>query len=463
MSYSPPTITSAGMTIPSYSDCLGYLLDAFRSIYGSTSYLGTDSADYQDIAVRNISYQDALKTLQLVYLSLNPQTAIGASLDRIGRLIGTGRKSATYSTVTVTITGTAGTTIIGGIVKDVNGNYWNLASPVVIGPGGTVDVPATAQVPGAITADAGTITTIATPTAGWTAVTNAAPAATGQPIETDANYRARLLMSQAMPSITMSSSTAAAVAAVPGVTRSRLYENPTGSADISTNNPYGLPAHSITCIVEGGTLSDVAQAIYDKRGLGCYTNGTTTVNVADPNNGTITTPIRFSVLGYVYVYVAISVKALAGFTTATQSAISAAIVAYLNALGIGQPVVYGELYGAALTARDNPEEPTFSIQSISCGKTTAATTANLTSGNPNITVTDAAGIADGQVAVGAGIPAGATVSGVSGTTITLSANATETAAGAIVSFFTLGALDIAVDYNEAASGLATNVNVTVTT
>ena len=43
------------------------------------------------------------------------------------------------------------------------------------------------------------------------------------------------------------------------------------------------------------------------------------------------------------------------------------VVDYLNSLGIGESVVYSELFGAALTARPNPDQPLFSIRSITFG------------------------------------------------------------------------------------------------
>jgi hypothetical protein len=64
----------------------------------------------------------------------------------------------------------------------------------------------------------------------------------------------------------------------------------------------------------------------------------------------------------------------------------------------------------------------------------AATTASTTNGLPTITVASATNITTGLYVYGSGIPANTTVSGVSGVTITLSANATATASGVYVAF-----------------------------
>ena len=443
MAYLPAEIGSSGLVIPDYPDILAYLIAQFQLIYGSSTYLAAESPDYQDLSIRGLQASYVNQALQLVYLSFNPQTALGTALDLCGRLIGTAREAATYSTALVTLTGTPGTIITNGTVRDVNGNYWNLGSPATIGSGGTVIIQATAQQTGNITANPGDISLIITPTAGWTQVTNATAASTGLPVESDANYRARLLISQAKPSLSLRAGTAAAIAAVPGVTRSVVYENPfdytatfgfcdtadSGGSPPETNvvvlltgypfdssqegkqlvieeesssppNEYltvasvidadeltlttapgtntsvgfyigdGLslgPPHSITCVVEGGASTAIAEAIYNNRGIGCYTNGGTSAVVIDPSNASISMTIRFDVLVYAPISVTLDIHPLTGYTSAVQAAIVSGVVDYLNSLGIGESVVYSELFGAALTARPNPDQPLFSIRSITFG------------------------------------------------------------------------------------------------
>src|ERR1017187_4205885 len=173
MAYSPPTIGSSGLSIPGYNDIITWLVQQFLQIFGAACYMGPDAPDYQLLSVTGLQAFDANQVLQSIYNSFNPQTAIGAGLDLCGRLIGTARNAASYSTATVTLTGTSGTIITNGVVRDINGNYWNLASPITIGDVGSISTTATAQVLGIITANPGDISVISTPTAGWTAVTNA--------------------------------------------------------------------------------------------------------------------------------------------------------------------------------------------------------------------------------------------------------------------------------------------------
>lgn len=367
MAYQAPTITAAGLTIPTYSDILASLLAQFRLIYGQTAYLGVDSADYQWISIVALNLNDAMQALQLVYNARSPTTAIGSDLDAIVKINGIARKASTFSACAVTLTGTPGAAISNGVIQDVNGMLWDLPPAISIGVAGTLTVTAICETPGNVTALAGQLSQIATPAAGWISVTNATAAVPGQPVEADSLLRARQALSVALPSQTMLAGTVAAIAAIPGVTRYNVLENPTGAVD-----SYGNPAHSITAVVEGGADLDVATAIFTNRGIGCYTNGTTTVTVTDPNTGA-TMPIRFTRPSYVAIYVSLSVHGLAGYTTATTAAIQKAITAYLNSLQIGESVILSELYGAALTTRPNPDLPMFSIRALTLGTSASPT------------------------------------------------------------------------------------------
>jgi uncharacterized phage protein gp47/JayE len=376
------------------------------------------------------------------------------------------RKSGSYSTCPVTLYGNQGTVITNGVVEDINGNLWNLPSPVTIPSTGNITVTATCQTIGSISANPGDISIIATPTAGWLSCynhTGTTQSSIGQPMETDSQLRARQTLSVALPSMTATSSTIAAIAAVPGVTRynpgtptpggqGSSVENPTGAVDV-----WGNPPHSISMVVEGGADADVAMAIYQKRSIGCFTNGTTTVAVTDPNTGNQMN-ISFFRPTYVPIYVELNVHALQGFTSTTQASIQTAIVNYLNGLAIGEEVTVSALYGAALSVMPNLARPQFSIQALSAGAAVAQTTASTTSGSNQIIVASATGIANGQVIAGNGIPSGTKVTGVSDTTITLSQNATATASGVAVQFFSPGTSDISILFNQVAQGANVVVN-----
>lgn len=369
-SYVPPIIGPQGLSVPGYNAVIAYYVAQFKSIYGQNVYLGNDSADFQLLSIIALSASDVMNLAVLLYNNQSPAKAIGAALDSLVKINGLARKLATASTATVTLTGVAGTVVNDGVVTDINGNRWNLPDTVTIGSLGTVSVLATCSVTGAIAATPGQINGIATPTSGWTSVTNAADANIGQPVETDSQLRARQAISTELPSITMLTGTIAAIAAVPGVTRYNVSENPTSGTDANGN-----PPHSITAVVEGGTDLDIATAIYNNKGIGCFTNGTDTVSITDPFTGN-TQSISFDRPTYVPIYVTIPVHAFTGYTVATGVAIQVAVVAYLNSLQIGEIVTISGIIAAAMSVNPDLSMPLFSIRGLTAGTAPSPGAAN---------------------------------------------------------------------------------------
>jgi uncharacterized phage protein gp47/JayE len=133
--------------------------------------------------------------LQAVWDSFDPDNAQGAALDTHAKLAGIYRQAATQSSVTLRLTGNPGTFVPQGrVVEDVNGERWVTQSDIQIPfsitfpplPGiGT----ARAENFGPIFANPGEITTIITPVAGWTAVTNPSAAVPGSNRQDDGALR----------------------------------------------------------------------------------------------------------------------------------------------------------------------------------------------------------------------------------------------------------------------------------
>jgi uncharacterized phage protein gp47/JayE len=374
MAYSPPQITAAGLSIPSFSDYQDAINNIFLTIYGETNYLGNDASDYQWNTALALKLSDNCSLCQLAYNSRSPVTAVGSALDGVVESNGITRLEASPSTVVLTLVGSVGTIILDGVIADVNGILWDLPSSVEIGAEGTVSVIAVCSQTGPISAAANTVNNpIGGFTSGFTGVTNQYPAVIGNPTETDSQLRARQVVSVALPSSTRLAGTIAEVKAVTGVTRTNIIENQT-----SVTDSLGNESHSLTCVVEGGVDLDVATAIFDNRGIGCNTQGATAtamtlVPVTDPNSGNITT-IGFIRPTYINVYVSLSIHGLnAAYTTATQAAIISSLVTYLNSLQIGEEVTQSALYGIALMAIPNLSAPTFSIRALTLGTSASPT------------------------------------------------------------------------------------------
>ncbi|WP_414667433.1 baseplate J/gp47 family protein [Escherichia coli] len=363
------TVTAEGISAPDYQTILDTLTSYFQQIYGRDAYLEPDSKDGQMVALVALAIHDANNTAISVYNCFSPATGYGAALTSNVKINGIARKGTTNSTVDLVLTGTAGTTITNGTVKDTNNVNWRLPASVVIGVDGTVTVTATCSNSGSVAALAGTITTINSPTRGWTSVTNTAAATVGAPAETDAELRIRQGQSVALPSITPFEGVDGAIANVAGVTRHKLYENDTGSTDSN-----GLPEHSISAIVDGGDVTEIAQTIRGNKGQGVATYGTTSVTVPDTYGNPHV--ISFSRSTDVPIYGHITLKAFTGYTSQIGVQIQQAVADYINGLTIGDDVLLSRIYSPAnLGVVSGGNARYYDIQGLLIGKSTGTVAA----------------------------------------------------------------------------------------
>lgn len=360
MAYFAPYIDDAGLHVPTYADIRDDLIAQFKAIYGEGIYLGNDSQDYQMISAFALKTYDTMQMLQIVYNNQSTKTAVGTGLSSRVKLNGLRRKTATYSTCVLTLTGTPGTTIPAGIVEDTQGRKWRLPENTRFDRE-TLEITAQCQDLGAIEAPVGTIAKISNPQYGWLTVTNKVPAVKGRPIETDEELRRRQSISTAIPSQNMVNSTIAGIASVAGVTRYKVYENDTNSTDEN-----GIPSHSIAAVVEGGLDGAIAEQIYLRKGPGCGTYGTTTIIYT--NSDGLKNEIRFFRPSYQKISVKVTVKKYATYTTAVEGDIRRNIASYIDRLGIGGNVTSTGILTAIAASVDDALHPPFALQSVQLGK-----------------------------------------------------------------------------------------------
>lgn len=358
------TIDETGLHLPDYPTVLEDVKARFRGIYGDDLYLGPDSQDGQLCAVFALALHDAYTLAGSVYNAYSPATAQGTGLSRMVKINGLRRKPSGRSTVDLRLVGQAGTVIRGGMAGDAAGKRWLLPDEVAIPQSGEITVTATAEESGDIRAAAGDIVKILTPARGWQSVGNPAAALPGAAVETDAELRRRQAISTALPSLTVFEGTLGAVASIPGVTRSRGYENDGGVPDAD-----GIPGHSICMVVEGGDTAAIAEAIAAKKGPGAGTYGTTEALVRDkfgvPNVIKFFRPVETSV------YATVTIRPFPGYLSTTGESIRKNVAEHINGLNIGDDVSLSRLYSPANAAN----AASYDIESITLGTSQGAQSA----------------------------------------------------------------------------------------
>jgi uncharacterized phage protein gp47/JayE len=249
----------------------------------------------------------------------------------------------------LTLTATPGTTIPSGSQVGIPNTQtvFITTTDATIPAGGSASVTAQAASPGAVSAPAGTLTSILTPVAGWTAVTNALDATVGKNQETDAQFRARRAASLVVAEGgTVSATVNHITKSVPGVTFAGGIENRTDATDGTT----GLPPHSIQVTVIGGADQDVADAIWASKPGGTNTYGTTSGTVTDSFGHAQTVYWNRGV--NVPMYLSVTLTRGAGYPADGDTQVANALVSYVNGLptGASSGVVANWLLASSLAA-----------------------------------------------------------------------------------------------------------------
>jgi len=372
-------VDRTGIHAPSYADIQAFLIGQFQAIYGSDIVVSNDSQDGQLIGIFALAIADTNAACLAVYNSFSPTTAQGIGLSSMVQINGMERHVPTNSTVELYLVGVTGTQIINGVVLDTPGNAWALPAAVTIPPSGDITVTATCRTLGDITAPPGDVSRIYNVTLGWQSATNLAAATPGAPVESDADLRLRQKISTAIPALSVLEGIVGAVASLDGVQATKGYENPTNATD-----SRGIPAHSISLVVQGGTSSAICQTILNKKTPGAYTYGSTRLSVNDIYG--LPHDVGYFIPTILQVGVHITLTAKPGYSTIVANAIRQAIADYVADLGSGEPVVYSKLWLPANLC-DADGAPTGATKTYDITAMTIASPVGGTYGTANIPVT----------------------------------------------------------------------------
>jgi|GEM_PF-5394871 uncharacterized phage protein gp47/JayE len=275
--------TPTGYQPQTLAEIIDDINQIFIDVFGDTWNTNASSPNGQFVSqLANIAIQNQNFMVLLTSGLYNPDVATSVWLYSICALLGITPTPATYSTVTCTCSGSAGTLIIAGTqIANSNGDVFASVADGTITLSGTVSIVFQAVNTGPVSVLAGTVNNIINKVYGWDTVTNPLDGVLGQAMESDNDLRLQrsdLLSLQGSASI--GSVYAYIVDNVLGVTDVFATENNTG-ASIVVQGVTLIP-YSIYIAVIGGLDTDIAQAIYNKKCPGVSMNGNTTTPYYDP-------------------------------------------------------------------------------------------------------------------------------------------------------------------------------------
>jgi hypothetical protein len=282
----PDILDGDGLTVKTRSEIVNDLGAAMQGIYGADINIDQNSPDGEWIGIMAQAAVDIRELLVGIYNSFNPDRALGVPLDERVVINNISRRGGTFTVQPVSITVDRTVTLqgldanyndvnaTGYTVQDDAGNQFILVDSDTIATG-THSLNFRSKILGQVETTVGTITNPVTVVLGVTGINNPSGALEiGQNEETDAELRLRRQYSVAIASDGYLNGLLAAVLNLDGVSDAALYENVTNVVDA-----YGIPAHGIWLVVEGGANTDIAQLIYTKKSYGADMRGQVEVEI----------------------------------------------------------------------------------------------------------------------------------------------------------------------------------------
>lgn len=231
----------------------------------------------------------AWEALEKAYDSFDPDKAEDDALTALCKLTGTDFRAATFSRVKADVTLTNGTTLLAGVhfaaVLDQETIRFSPEVDYTAPSTGTFSVWFKSSVAGVVRANAGTLTVIATPVTGWSAVTNAKDASVGNPEDTNDTLRARREQELAASGGATARAIRAAVLEVSDADGNKNVQQVTVvENDTDINGLFGLARHTIEVVVDDSpAMADtlIVQSIFDTKSAGIGTAGSINATALD--------------------------------------------------------------------------------------------------------------------------------------------------------------------------------------
>lgn len=306
-------------TLDEYKEILE---ERFLAEFGEELSLEPETPQGQMVGIMALALTEIDEQLVELAQAMSLHTAAGPQLEELGSILDIRRFLGSKSRVTATLRGTVGVTVPqGSIAATADGiQFTSVSSAVLAGDTGVEVIFEAVQI-GAIEVAAGDLSQRVTEIPGWSYITNASPATVGQDQESDSAYRLRYGARTAHGSLGALDSLRAAIQEA-GATYIKIEENFTDEP--RRVKDFTINGHSVVIIVEGGTDSDITEAITSRKTLGAAAmTGIIGAGVSAPLTPTGT---DFSYAGETFSgYTQPAADTLEAFSTALQAALETSV------------------------------------------------------------------------------------------------------------------------------------------
>ena len=268
------TINENGLLIDEFSTIYNRLADKFKLIYGQDINLEQNSPDGQLLGIITNEIYDLQTLILHIYNSFDPDLAQGVELNKLLKLIAQTRRASTKSIVDITIVANANVTLPADYtIIDENKNEWVINAETTL-ISGTNIVSFNAVNFGAIEASANTINDVVTVFPEIISVNNALPAEVGRDEESDVLLRKRRNNLLSVNSNSTIAGVYSKLFLLDTVTDAVIYENATDTYDALKD----LNAHTLWCIIDGGSIDEITKIIATDKTIGTDLKGTISNN-----------------------------------------------------------------------------------------------------------------------------------------------------------------------------------------
>lgn len=344
------TIDSNGFNRQRYQDLREDISENWSESF-PTINTGKQSVPGRQISIQSSLVDDLSAKAEFILNAFNPYGAIGAQLSNLAPLMNKRRLMAVRSQVTETMTADSnGATVPSGTIvsSSVDSTIrFQTTEDVVIPPSSTATVLMEALDAVAVQPAAGTITVISTPVFGLASATNMTSATAGRARETDGELRFRMLATSAA-AVGTPEGIFTAISDVDSVTYVSVQEN---FNDVTDSN--GLPPHSVMPIVDGGDVTEVAQAILRSVAAGIDLATPADVPAATFASATVMNPannqpatIYFVRPSDLNVTIALNISSNSALPADWQTQVKNSIISFLSEWEVGRVLYASRLYSA---------------------------------------------------------------------------------------------------------------------